>query len=236
MSTKRIVSLLLLLFGEAIIIVAFILFGGDTANNIFGLNLGVSLFVFGLLSLNYGAPWIDLKDNTQKQIGALGINWFVISTYAFVTVLTMILSNVVWELSFKLQLILQCVWLFLLLLGMSASRYASDKVNTVYVQEAKNRRGIQEMRTAMRQLKDKIVDLDGLPQPFLHRINALEENLRFISPSNNSEAYELEQSFVETTDSIKFAISDYSMNEERVESDLKKLERIYQYRKNINSN
>lgn len=92
------------------------------------------------------------------------------------------------------------------------------------------------MRTAMRQLKDKIVDLDGLPQPFLHRINALEENLRFISPSNNSEAYELEQSFVETTDSIKFAISDYSMNEERVESDLKKLERIYQYRKNINSN
>jgi hypothetical protein len=91
------------------------------------------------------------------------------------------------------------------------------------------------MKKAMVILKDKINDTANLPENFIQRINSLEENLRFISPSDSSEAHNLERSFVETLNEIKFAVSNYSMNEEQIRNNLNKLERIYQNRKNIYS-
>ncbi|MDR2683334.1 MAG: hypothetical protein LBB64_05640 [Dysgonamonadaceae bacterium] len=88
------------------------------------------------------------------------------------------------------------------------------------------------MKSAMRQLKDRMSETDNLPENFTNRIHSLEEGLRFISPANNEEAYGLERSFITTLGDITFAISNFSMNEERIESSLKKLERVYQNRKN----
>ena len=235
MSTKNILSWLLLLFGGAIMITAFILFRGETPANILVMNMVVGLFMYGLLSFNYGAPWIDLKDRSQKQIGALGINWFVAWFYTILAMTTMIVSNIALEFSFSLQLIIHCGLLFFLGLGVWFANHTADKVKEVYEIETQNRSGINEMKTAMRNLKDKMNDLNDLPEQFKQRINRLEENLRFISPSNNSEVYNLENSFVETLNDIKAAISDYAMNEERIESNLKKSERLYQNRKSIYS-
>lgn len=236
MSTKKILSWLLLLFGEAIIITAFILFRGETPTNILVLNIVVGSLVYGLFFLNYGAPWIDLKDKSQKQVGALGIGWFTTWLYAISAIVTMVAGYFVPGLTFTVQLIIHCVLLFFLLLGMWFSNHAAGKVEEVYHAETQSRNGINEMKTAMRNLKDRMNDLNGLPEQFRQRINSLEENLRFISPSNNSEAYRLEHSFVETIDEIRFAVSDYSMNEEQLENCLKKSERIYQNRKNNYSN
>ena len=236
MITKKILSWLLLLFGEAIIITAFILFRGSTPDNILVLNIVVSSFIYGLLFLNHQIPWIDLKDKSQKQIGALGISWFSTWTYAILAIATMLVLNLAYERSFTIQLIIHAVLLFFLLLGILFSRHSSDKVKSVYEQETANRNGINEMKIAMRQLKDKMSVLNDLPENFTKQIDEFEENMRFISPSNNNEAYDLESSFVETLNEIKFAISDFSMNEERIESNLKKLERIYQNRKTVYSN
>jgi hypothetical protein len=64
----------------------------------------------------------------------------------------------------------------------------------------------------------------------------LEENLRFISPTNNPEAFELENSFAKTLSDIEFAISNFSMNEEAIASNLKTCDRIFNNRKQIHSN
>ena len=236
MNVRKIQKWLLLLFGEAIIISAFVLFRGATPDNILILNITVSTIVYVLFFVRFRTPWIDLKDKSQKQIGTTGISWFASWSYAILAIGTITCGYFLPELIFSVQLIIHCILLFILFMWLMLSRHSADKVKEVYEAETKNRNGINEMKNAMRHLKDSINDLNGLPAQFTQRINTFEENLRYISPSDNSEAYVLENSFVEVIKEIRFAISDYSMNEDRIESNLKKLERIYQNRKNIYSN
>lgn len=235
MSTKNTLSWLLLFFGEAIIISAFILFRGETADDILTLNIVVSTIVYGMIFLSFRTPWINLKDKTQKQVGALGIRWYIIWLYAVCAIVTMIAANIALELVFTTQLIIHCTLLFFLFLGMLASRHSADKVKEVYEQQTAHRHGITEMKNAMRDLKDKMIGMSNLPDYFIQQINTTEENLRFLSPSNNQEAYGLEHSFVETINEIEFAISNYAMNEERITDNLKKLERTFQNRKSVYS-
>jgi uncharacterized protein YacL len=235
MSTKNILSWVLLLFGEAIIIAAFVLFRGNTPDNILVLNIVVSSLVYGLFFCNFRDSWIDLTDKTQKQVGAIGISWFAIGFYSFVAIAFMLVANLEYDLSFTFQLIVHCVLLFFLCLWLLLSRHSADKVAEVYHEQTANRSGILEMKTAMRNLKDKISDTAGLPDNFVKKITALEESLRFISPANSNEAYDLERQFVGIINDISYAISDFSMNETAIENNLKKVERIYQNRKSVYS-
>jgi hypothetical protein len=232
MNTKNSLSWMLLLFGEAIIITAFILFKRNTPDNILVLNIVVGSLVYWLVFLNFRAPWIDLNDKSQKRVGAISVSWLITWLYAILAIATIVCGHFVSELTFTIQLIIQCGLIFLLLWGLFGAQHASDKVKQVYEQEAQNRSGISEMKSAMRQLKDKMSETNGLPESFTNRINSLEENLRFMSPSNSVEVYNLERSFTTAAGDITFAISDFLMNEERIETNLKKLERICQNRKN----
>jgi len=236
MSIKKILSWLLLLFGEAILITAFVLLRGETPDNILVLNILVSTVIYALFFLNFRAPWSDLNDRSQKQIGAIGIRWFTVWFYSIAAVAVMLAANLALELSFVIQLVIHLVLLFFLLLGIMASFHSSDKVKEVYEQETANRSGIFEMKQAALVLKDKISETAGLPDDFIKRINMLEESLRFISLSESSEAHALEQSFIEAINDIRFALKDYSLNAEQIEDNLKKCERLYQNRKNIYSN
>jgi len=236
MNTKKLLWWLLLLFGEVLIISAFILFGGNLSDNILILNIIVSSLVYLLFFGGYRAPWIDLKDKSQKQIGSLGVSWKVIWFYSFFAITAMIMCNIALSFPFLVQLIIHGVLLFFLLLGVYLSIQSSDKVKDVYIQETANRSGINEMKTAVRRMKDRMNEVADLPEEFINRINTLEENLRFISPSDNEDAHDLEHSFSQTISDITFSISNFSMNKETIESNLKKLERIYQNRKQIYSN
>ncbi|MDR1526710.1 MAG: hypothetical protein LBS46_03440 [Dysgonamonadaceae bacterium] len=236
MNTKNILSWLLLLFGEAIIIAAFILFRGNTPDNILLLNLVVSSLVYGLFFCNFRTPWIDLQDKHQKRVGAIGISWFAMWLYAIAAIGVMLATNFAYELSFALQLLIHCGLLFFLFLFVLLSRYSSDKVAAVYLDQTANRHGISEMQKAMLALTDQISDTADLPDRFVQKVYSLEESLRFISPTENAEAHELENSFVRTIDSIRFALQDYSLNAEQIENNLKKCERLYHNRKSIYSN
>jgi hypothetical protein len=236
MSTKKILSLLLLLFGEAIIIAAFILFRGSSTDNIFVLNIVISSLVYGLFFYNFGAPWIDLNDKTQKQIGAIGISWFTLWFYVIFAIGFMLVANLMHEFAFPTQLLVHCGLLFFLFLLFLLSRHSADKVVEVYREQTANLNGILEMKKAMIVLKDEINEATDLPISFVQKVNSLEDSLRFISPTENSEAHELENSFVKVIESIRFAIQNYSLNAEQIDNNIKKCERIYQNRKNINSN
>jgi hypothetical protein len=236
MNTKKIISWLLLLFGEALIITAFILFRGDLADNILVLNIVISTIIYGLFFVDILVPWIDFKDKSQRRVGSIGVRWLVTWLYAIAAIAVMIIANIALEWTFAAQLIVHGVLLFLLFLGLLGALHASDKVTQVYNIETANRNGIVEMKKAIIGLKDNINEASGLPENFVKRVNALEENLRFLSPTENNEAHELEQSFVETVHSIGFALTNYSLNEQQIENNLKKCERIYQNRKQVYSN
>jgi hypothetical protein len=236
MTTKNTLSWLLLLFGEGIIITAFILFKGETPTDILVLNIAAGSLVYGLFAFNFRTPWINLKDKSQKQVGALGINWLTTWSYAVFAAGLIATGYFVPELTFAIQLFIHLAFLFFLFLWLLLSRHSADKAAEVYMQETQNYNGINDMKSAMRRLKDKMNDLPELPGSFTNRINSLEEGLRFISPANNEEAYNLERSFTNTLGDISSAIPSYSMNEAEIENNLKNLERIYQNRKNIYSN
>jgi hypothetical protein len=236
MDAKKILSWLALLGGEAIIIAAFILFRGSLTDNILILNIVVSSLIYGLFFVDVLVPWINPGDKSQKKVGSLGLRWFFTWLYAILAIAVMIAGNRAYEWSFNLQLIIHCALVFLLILGFVASFTSSDKVREIYRQETFHRNGITEMKNAMRGLKDKMNDSSDLPESFTGRIQTLEENLRFISPANNNDAYELERQFANTINDIAFAISNFLMNEEAIESNLKKAEKIYQNRKSIYSN
>lgn len=236
MSTKNVISWLLLLFGEAIIIAAYILFRGSSPDNILVLNIVVSSLVYGLFYCNLRAPWIDLREKAQKQIGAIGISWFAMWFYVIAAIGFMLVSNLTFKLAFSTQLLIHCGLLFFLLLWLLFSRHSADKVAEVYHEQTTNRNGILEMKKAMLSLNDKISETANLPDNFVQRVKILEESLSFISPTQNSEAHELEYSFIEAINTIRFALQDYSLNSGQIESKLKKCERIYQNRKNIYSN
>jgi hypothetical protein len=154
----------------------------------------------------------------------------------FFAIAAMIMSRFVPEFIFTKQLIIHCILLFFLLLGMWFSNRTADKVKDVYISETQNRNGINEMKTAIQNLKNRMNNLSNFPENFIQRIDVLEENLRFISPSENNEAHSLEQQFISTVNDISFTFSDFSMNENAIENSLKKVERIFQNRKAIYSN
>jgi hypothetical protein len=232
MSIKTLFSWLLLLFGEAIIIAAFILFRGNAPDDIFILNIVISSIIYMLFFCNYRAPWIDLNDESQKQIGAIGISWLATWFYAIFAIAAMLLANLELQLVFTTQLIIHCILLFFFLLWLLLAQHSADKVKEVYEQQTANRSGIIEMKRAVNQLCDKMSETAGVPADFIRRINALNESLRFISPTENAEAHSIENSFIETVNAIRFALTDYSLNTEQIESNIKKCERLYQNRKN----
>lgn len=147
----------------------------------------------------------------------------------------MIISNIALNLVFSTQLIIHGILFFLLLLGFVAALHSSDKVNEVYTQETANDNGINEMKSALQGLKYKMSNNSELPDYFRNRINELEKNLRFISPSNKQETNDLESSFIDTLNNISIEIYDFAMNEESIKKNLQKCEWIYQRRKNIYS-
>ena len=236
MDTKKILSFIALLGGEAIIIAAFLLFRGSLATDILVLNIVVSSVIYGLLFLDILVPWINLNDKQGKKVGSLGVRWLFTWLYAIAAIAVMLVGNLACEWSFALQIIIHCVLLFFLILGLVASLHSGDKVQEVYQQETFNRNGINEMKTAIRDLKDKMNGLPNLPEYFIRKINTLEDSLRFISPTENAEAHGLEEQYIRVINDIAFAITNYSMNEEAIGSNLKKAERIYQSRKSIYSN
>lgn len=235
MDIKKILSIIALLGGEAIIIAAFLLFRGSLPIDIFVLNIVVSSIVYGLFYLDILVPWIKLNDKAGRKVGSLGVRWFITWFYSVLAISIMLVGNITYGWSFSLQIIIHSVLFFLLILGIIASLHSGDKVQEVYQQEAFNRNGINEMKDAMRGLKDEMNDLSNLPEYFISKINTLEDNLRFISPTENPEAYILEKQFISVIKNIEFAISNYSMNEDSIGSNLKKAERIYQNRRNIYS-
>ncbi|MDR0939636.1 MAG: hypothetical protein LBN29_09890 [Mediterranea sp.] len=236
MDTKKTLSGLALLGGEAIIIAVFILFGSDLPGKLLVLNIVVSSLIYVLLFMDVLVPWVDLGDKSGRKIGSLGIRWLLTGLYAFAAIAVMLMGNLFFDWTFEAQIIAHCILVFLLVLGFVASMSASDKVAEVYREEVRSRDGINAMKTAMRDLRDKMSETPDLPRSFGERVESLEERLRFVSPSNSQEAYDLESSFAKTVNDIARAISNFQMNEEAIGNNLNKLERIYQNRKAVYSN
>ena len=236
MDTKKIYSLLALFIGQAILVSAFIIFAAHWETSILVLNILVASLVYGLCFAQIALPWIHLSDHSQKQLGALGLRWATVSLYTIAAIGVMLLANLSFLWSFLLQLLVQGGLIALLLLSAAGALSATGKVAEVHAQQAQQQEGLSLIRKEAQHLKNLSQEISNLPEPLVKRIATLEENMRFLSPANTPEAHEAERRFVQTATDLSRAIPNHQIEKDRVEELLKKLERLFQERKNLYSN
>jgi hypothetical protein len=236
MNKKTIFSLLIAIIGEILLIICFLQFGKKFPSDILTLNIVVSTIIYFLVFVDLLFPWINLKDKTQKQIGSIGLKWFFSSFYMILAIGSMVYFNQVKPLEFTNQLIVHSVLFFLLLLGLLMSFSSGEKVKEIYIEEKQNRDRIDEMKKATKGLQIQLDNAHTVPVEIINRIKELQENLRYLSPSNSSDAYALEDRFLEQIKSLSNCFLEDPINMESVISNIKNCERTYQERKNAYSN
>ena len=237
MKTKSVASILAFVAGLALIVALFFVWKGDAANNIFYLNLAVSLIVYSLLFQDLIFPWISLRDKSGSRVGSLGSQWVLVSLYAVAAVGLMLLFALVLPVLFVTQLMVHLSLLFLLLVGFVVVSGIFHKVSSVHVEQTAVRQGVVNMKDAVEALKDRMLEFPDIPDSFTSRINDIEHALRFLAPSDNPKAAEYEDNFVRLTEDIADQLYLFSSDhKDMVDVNLRKLERELQKRKNLYSN
>jgi hypothetical protein len=189
---KKTLSILLFVLGELLLIYSFNYFNIGHSPDVIKLNIVVSSIVYGLFFLDLFIPWVDLKDKTQKTIGSIGLRWFSTFAYASVAIFIMIYCHLNRPVGISKQLVFQGIALFLFFVGLMFAFSSSEKVEEIYHEEKQNRASIDQVRSAMKKLQRTVANVQ-MEQVFVQQINQLDEDLRYISPSNNTEAIELDQ-------------------------------------------
>ncbi|MFM7683777.1 MAG: hypothetical protein ACKO7P_13710, partial [Bacteroidota bacterium] len=202
MNAKKIFSLFIALFGEALIIFGFIHFGKNLQSEILTLNIVVSSIIYCLVFVDFIFPWANLKDKAQKQIGSIGLRWFFTYLYIALAIAAMVIFNTMKPIHFINQILIHGILFFVVLLGLFLAFSSSDKVREVYFEEKQNRDRTDEMKKATKELQLKLDAMNNIPPEIISRINELQENLRYLSPSNNNEALVLESKFVEEVNKL----------------------------------
>ncbi|MBI9041680.1 hypothetical protein [Lutibacter sp.] len=236
MNTKKIFSLLLVIFGEALLILCFLHFGRNVQTEILTLTIVVSTITYSLLFIDIFVPWVNFKDKSQKTIGSIGLRWFFTFFYMLLAIGAMIVFNSVKPIHFTSQIIIQGILFFFLLIGFFLAFSSSDKIQEVYVEEKLNRDRIDEMKKATKEVQLKIDQMKNIPMDIINKLKDLQENLRFLSPSNNRNANELEAKFVEEMRVLNGCFFDIPLDLEKINDKIQNCNRTLIERKQVFSN
>ena len=236
MNAKNIFSILLILFGEALIIFSFLNFGRSIQSEILISNIFVSTIIYCLLFANISFPWLNLKDKSQKQIGSIGLRWFFAFLYSLFSIGLMIYFNSEKSIQYSNQIIIHSIFFFLLLCGLFMAYSSSDKVREVYEEEKLIRGRIDEMKKATKDLQLKLDAQDNVSTEIVTRINELQDNLRYLSPINDSRSIELEKRFLEEINELSISFSEETINMDNIITNIKNCESTFKERKQVFSN
>ncbi len=233
---KKIFYYLFLLSGELLIIICFLYFGRNAEAKLLTLNIIVSSIIYSLLFIGTLIPLVDFRDKSQKTIGSIGIRWFFTSLYMIGTIAVMIICNYGRQIDINSQIIIHGILFFLLFLGLFFSVSGSNKVQEVYNEERQILNRLEEMKKATKQVQIKLDSMNNIPPEIISKMTALQENLRYLSPCNNQDAYLLESNFLQEVDKVKNSLLDFPINHERIIENIQKCEIIYKERKHIFTN
>ncbi len=188
---NRILLVLLMVLGEGLLLAASFLFLKDLSSvEVFTLNTVVLSMVFVLL---FSQNFLLSSKSTDKSHtpAGYGISWLGLILYSASAIAVVVLSyGIIY--SFPLMLILQGVALFILLFFAVMGRMSRSSVK-VAINEIEARKYI--LRDLLSQLNILEVEVKISSKLSLHspQISKLREELRFITPSSNTEAHSLEE-------------------------------------------
>ncbi|MFZ4724752.1 MAG: hypothetical protein ACOYMD_04835 [Paludibacter sp.] len=233
MNSKNIFSILLLLAGEALIIISFLIFGKNLSAEILSLNIVVCTIIYALFFIDILFPMVNFGDKSHKAIGSLGLRWFFTVFYAIVAILIMFFFNYGTPTYITIQLIIHSILFFLLLLGLFSAASTAQKTQAIYVEEKQTRSGLEEMIKATKKVQLKLDQMKDISKEIINNMNDLQENLRYLSPCNNREAFELEASFLLQMKALNDNLFITPIDNEQVFEQIENCKRTYQERKQL---
>jgi hypothetical protein len=196
----------------------------------------VSSIIYFLWFVEKFVPVIDLKDKAQKDVASLGLKWVVTILYAMFAISAMVIFNIVKPIDLTSQIIVQTILFFFLLVGLYYVYYASQKALEIFIEETANRSRIDEMKKVTKDVQLKLYQMTEIPTEIISKLNELQDNLRYISPSDNHTALELEDQFITQMKTVKNCLFDSPLNFDRIKENMNNCELTYIERKQIFSN
>lgn len=225
-----ILKIISLIFGYGLIISSFIIFGDSLESNILTLDIIVSCIIYSLFAQLFFFPMIDTNKAAQKEVGMMGIHYTFMWIYTILAIIIMIVgASSKW--TFNVQLISQLIIFFILLLGLILTLVSGNKVESVHSNEQSIMSGKILLSDSMTQLMEDVANTKELNPTVVERLNQINENIRFITPSNNPMAQKLDLKFCDCIGSISVMIRNTTLNASSIEDAVNNLERIFIQRK-----
>lgn len=232
-TTKK-YGFIILLAGIAVIFAGFFLFvPAEKRNAIFWLDLAVACFVFATISVT--ELGLIANANFNNQIGGLGIRLSYIRFYSLLAIAIIAIGYFA-KVQFNYQLFFQLAAAFILLLGYFFSHLGSSQTVTVEAEQDTQRKGKDEIIKAISQFEiliSKDISKFGAEK---QKIDTIKENVRYLSPTNNQSANELDTEITNTIQQAYLAAKSSDNSTAEIFSLLNKCEELLQLRKNTYSN
>ena len=237
MKTSKLFSWILYAIGVAIIVIAFVVLGKDKiADDVLVLDTVVSVIVYSLFFIDVLVPWVDFGDPSQRRVGNLGIRWFFTIIYDIAAIGFMVYCLMYQQpepVSFKVQIIVQAVLLFLLLMGLMFAKGSEEKVAEVHAEEREKLDNRDYVKRVLSQLNNEATLANGLPDDVRKQISDLADDARFMAPNNADEAADLDNQIVSASESIRVALADYEMNKDDIARNIALCQNLLQRRKGL---
>lgn len=202
---KRVLSILAFILGEIVLIAVLRIYVLPAlGEEIAYLDIAVSSIIYMSLFIDVFFAWVNLKDKSHREVGGIGIRWMSVLIYGIVAIAVMVIGGLC-ELSFTLQLIIHLGLFVFYILGWSAVLTAESKVAGVYEKEKQKRQGINEIKSFVRTLRVSAKNIDTSPETN-RSIEKLEEELRYISPSDSAAASAIDADIMRALSELERAI------------------------------
>jgi hypothetical protein len=225
---------IVLIVGLALIFTGFFLFvPQEKRNDVFWLDLATVCLVFLVSSLTE-LGLFGINFDFEKQIGGLGIRLAYIRLYSIFAIAIIAIGYFA-DVHFRYQLFFQLLAAFILLIGYFFSHLSSGKAVSVQAEQDMERRGKDEILRALNQFEILFTGDSTKWAGEKQKINFLKEDVRYLSPSNNQSAADIDSEIASTIQQA-YAIA-RNKNEGGVEvfSLLNKCEELLKLRKNTYS-
>ena len=230
MSAKNVYLVLAVLLGYGLIIGGFVAFGQSLKQSVRVLDIIVSCLIFTQFTQFAIFPLIDRSNDAHKEAGMMGIHFTVLRIYCIAALCVMI-GGIVCDVPFRYQLMGQLSLLLLLLLGRVATLHAGEKVERIYKKEEQCMEGKRSLQRIMDDLMEEVACAGALDPEAVGRLRSVHESLRFLTPSTDAEATELDFRFAQTARAIGALLKDPKLNGARIAEEVGRLTRILSKRK-----
>jgi hypothetical protein len=212
----------------------FLLVPEEKRNDVFWLDLATTCLVFIVTSLTE-LGLFGINFDFEKQVGGLGIRLAYIRFYSFLAIAIIAIGYFA-QINFRYQLFFQLLAAFILLLGYFFSHLSSGKAVSVQAEQDIQRKGKDEILKALNQFEILFAKDSAKWAGEKQKINFLKEEVRYLSPSNNQSAADLDSEIVNTLQQAYTIARDKNEGGIEIFSLLNKCEEFLKLRKNTYSN